>query len=505
MNKNLIIPGLVAASLNSFSYGSNVPNEHQESHKGKQPNIIFIYTDDMGYADLSCYGSQINRTPNLDQMAKDGIQFTNLYSASPLSSPSRAALLTGRYPNRMGIGGVFFPGSPSGLPTEEITMAKALRDAGYRTGIIGKWHLGSRDKYLPLQHGFDEYFGTPYSNDMVPNIFIEGNEFTNRITNQDSLTYIYTQRAREFISRNKEKPFFLYLAHNMPHVPLGASPAFKGKSPNGLYSDVIEELDWGVNEVLKELEKHGLDENTIVIFSSDNGPWLSEGPFGGKATPYFQGKNTNWEGGQKVPGIIRWKGKIKPNQVKTDVINMLDWFPTLVTLGGGQVPDDRIIDGENITQLLLGTGRKKNEDFIYLDQHSKLMGVRSGDWKILLPEDEKVGNYWEADVPAHDTILINLKKDIAEQVDLKDTHRKEFGMMKEKLAKAKESMKNCPPSQFLFEVRTMIIQNMQHNGNILRANGKGIEPKSEAGQAEIEAIKGGQKQGQYMMKKKYPF
>lgn len=464
-NTCLLTSGMMLGALSLYAQASD------------QPNIIFIYADDLGYGDLGCYGSQVNRTPNLDRMAVEGIRFTDFYSASSISSPSRAGLMTGRHPIRMGIHAVFFPGSYTGMPQNEITMANALQDAGYYTGIVGKWHLGHMPEYRPLQRGFHEYFGIPYSNDMNPSIYMENNEAGNRMVNQDYITYHYTQRAVRFIEENQDRPFFLYLAHNMPHVSLGASPAFKGKSPHGLYSDVVEELDWGIGEVLNKLDELGLDENTIVIFSSDNGPWLTEGPHGGVATPLFQGKGTSWEGGQRVPAIIRWKKTIQPGQVHSDMACMLDWFPTLVKLAGGKVPADRIIDGEDISPVLLGTGKRPTQDFAYIE-YGKVLAYRSGDWKMIVPEEERKGNFWVADVPAHDTVLYNLKADIGEQTDVKDQHPEVLERLTKKMDAFKETLKDCPPPLFVMEWYTEMFTNQQRREVIEEAKRKGIEPKS---------------------------
>jgi len=413
--------------------------------QSKQPNIVFIFADDMGYSDLACYGSKVNRTPNLDQLAKDGIRFTDFYSASPHSSPSRAALLTGRYPVRMGINNVFFPESYTGIPETEITLPEVLQKQGYYTGIVGKWHLGHHRQFLPLQHGFNEYFGIPYSNDMTSVVYMRGNEVEKFRVNQDSITFTYTQEACRFLERNKNRPFFLYLPHTMPHVPLAASANFKGKSANGLYGDVIEELDWSTGEVLKKLKELGLDNNTIVVFSSDNGPWLTEGPMGGSALPLFQGKNTTWEGGQRVPTIIRWKNRIAKGQVNNEVASMIDWFPTFLRLTGGKIPTDRMIDGKDISPVLFGAGKRENHDFAFI-HYGNLEGFRSEEWKIKFPEPLRKGNFWVADVPAHDTILFNLKTDIAETTDVKEQYPEVYRKIVGKANAFKETLKDCPPS-----------------------------------------------------------
>ena len=464
-NTMLLVSGLLAVSAGNNTMAQN------------KPNIIFIYADDLGYGDLGCYGSKVNRTPNLDQLAKEGMRFTDFYSAASLSSPSRAALLTGRYPVRMGINGVFFPGSFTGIPKEEITLGEALQQQGYYTGIVGKWHLGHHLPHCPLQNGFNEYFGIPYSNDMAPCLYMRGNTAESRVVNQDSITINYTNEAIQFIEKNKNSTFFLYLAHSMPHVPLGASPNFKGRSSNGLYGDVIEELDWSVGEIIKKLEELRIDENTIIIFSSDNGPWIAQGPLGGVATPFFQGKASNWEGGFKVPAIIRWKDHIPEEQESHELAAMTDWFPTLVKLSGGEIPNDRIIDGKSLLPVLFNKGKRENQDFAYIE-YGNLTGFRSGDWKILLPEEFRKGNFWVEDVPAHDTVLFNLKNDIAERTDVKNKYPEIFNQLKNKLNSFKETLRDCPPSLFLMEWQTDNTAWKQREESIRNARKKGIQPKS---------------------------
>ena len=451
-----------------------------EKSDDSQPNIIFIYADDLGYGDLGCYGSPVNRTPNLDRLAKDGIRFTDFYSAAANSSPSRAALLTGRYPIRMGINDVFHPPSFTGIPASEIKMSEVLRDQGYRTGIIGKWHLGHMHQFLPLQNGFDEYFGIPYSNDMASCFYLRGNEVESFSVNQDSITYNYTQEALRFIENHKDRPFFLYIPHNMPHVPIAASANFRGKSANGLYGDTIEELDWSVGEILKKLDELGLDKNTIVVFSSDNGPWLTEGPNGGVAVPLFQGKNTCWEGGQRVPTIIRWKDKIRGGQVINDLAAMIDWFPTFVKLAGGTVPTDRIIDGCDLAPVLFGDGKRENNDFAYI-HFRRFQGFRSGDWKIKLPAAMQRGNFWVEDVPAHDTLFFNLRNDISETINIKDEYPNEYQATLARMNAFMRTLDDCPPPIILTENRATLLNSRQRMDAINEAREKGIKPKSESG------------------------
>jgi len=465
MKKNTI---LVSGLLSAIGLGAAAQSK---------PNIIFIYADDLGYGDLGCYGSKLNRTPHLDQMAKDGIRFTDFYSAAPFSTPSRAALLTGRYPIRMGLNHVLFPESFTGIPASEVKISEVLQQQGYRTAIVGKWHLGHMYPFLPLQNGFDEYFGIPYSNDMRSVVYLRGNEVEQFHVNQDSITYIYTKESLRFIEDNKDRPFFLYLAHNMPHIPLAASAQFIGQSANGLYGDVIEELDWSVGEILKKLDELGLDKNTIVVFSSDNGPWLTEGPMGGVSTPLFQGKGTTWDGGQRVPTIIRWKDSIKGGQVNSDVAAMIDWFPTFVTITGGTLPADRLIDGCDITPVLFATGKRAHHDFAYLNE-GKLCAFRSGDWKILLPENIRRGNFWIEDVPAHDTVFFNLRNDIDEKIDVKNQYPEAYKSTLAKLNDFAQTIKDAPPSKVVTEGRGPQLVNQQRTEAITNAKSNGIDSKS---------------------------
>ncbi len=257
--------------------------DSRAQNPGAKPNIVFIFADDLGYGDLGCYGNKMIKTPNLDRMAAQGMKFTDFYSASPVCSPSRAALMTGRYPIRMGINTVFFPESHTGIDASEVTIPEMLKGQGYTTACVGKWHLGHQPEFLPTRHGFDYYFGIPYSNDMVPTPYLRNGQEVVAKVNQDSTTIRYTQEALGFIEKNKNAPFFLYLPHSMPHIPIYASPAFKDKSKGGLYGDVVEELDWSVGQVLKKLKELKLEENTLVVFSSDNGPWLVKGADAGTA------------------------------------------------------------------------------------------------------------------------------------------------------------------------------------------------------------------------------
>lgn len=369
----------------------------------EKPNLIIIYADDMGYGDLGCYGHPTIRTPNLDRMAAEGMRFTQFYSAAEVCTPSRAALLTGRYPVRSGMAHyqyrVLRNNSAGGLPKEEVTLPELLKERGYATGMVGKWHLGHLPEHLPPHHGFDFYFGLPFSNDMMPapdappgrdKFYAEKNEYwrtplirgTNIIEaqpDQRQLTRRYTEEAVKFIRAKKRAPFFLYFAHTFPHVPLFASQAFHGRSPAGLYGDVIEELDWSVGQVLEALRAEKLDRKTLVFFSSDNGPWLIFNHHGGSAGPLREGKGSTWEGGMRVPGIAWWPGKIPAGVVQREVATTMDLFPTAVKLAGAKLPNVPL-DGVDISPLLFNTGKIERDAFFYY-RGEQLYAARLGPWK----------------------------------------------------------------------------------------------------------------------------
>ena len=343
----------------------------------RPPNIVFILCDDLGFGDLGCYGSRI-RTPNLDHMAAEGIHFTNFCSADPVCSPSRAALLTGRYPTRVGVPRVLFPQDTGGLALDETTLANALKAAGYSTMCIGKWHLGRPERYLPTSRGFDAYFGIPYSNDMTPRVLMRDNLVLEETAPLDSLTQRYTAEAAQFIDRSKAGPFFLYMPHTFPHIPLGASARFRGKSPEGLYGDVVEEVDWSAGEVLSALKRNGLDRNTLVMFSSDNGPWYQGSP--GKLRGR---KNTTYEGGVREPFIARWPGSIPAGRTCHALASMMDVFPTVARLCGAGLPS-KPLDGIDIWPLLHGDKESiERAPLLYFDNWD-LQCARSMNWKLHL-------------------------------------------------------------------------------------------------------------------------
>jgi len=339
------------------------------------PNIIFIYADDLGYGDLGCYGSNL-RTPNLDRMASEGMRFTQFYSANPVCSPSRAALLTGRYPTRVGVPRVLFPTDSTGLPDSETTLAQVLKQRSYKTMCIGKWHLGHLPQFLPTRRGFDEYFGIPYSNDMKPRPLLHNTETLEEPARLETLTLRYTEQAVKFIERSQGGPFFLYMPHTFPHIPLAASERFRGKSNAGLYGDVIEELDWSVGQVLDALKKHNLDSNTLVMFSSDNGPWYqgSPGRLRGR-------KGSTYEGGVREPFLARFPGRIPKGLVSKAVAGTVDILPTVARLCDAPLPS-KPLDGIDIWPLL--TGRKQQlerEALLYFD-NIYLQCARWGKWKL---------------------------------------------------------------------------------------------------------------------------
>lgn len=420
-----------------------VPNAY--TRDTDQPNIVFIYTDDMGYSDLSCYGQTKWTTPNLDRLAEEGVRFTDAYSASPISSPSRAGLLTGRYPARMGIQGVFYTDSYTGIPQEELLISELLKDSGYATGIIGKWHLGNRDRFLPLQNGFDEYFGIPYSNDMSAQVYLRGNEVEEFHVDMKQMTKRYTEEAKDFIKRHKDTPFFLYFAHNMTHVPIFCSDEFNGKSGAGIYGDAVLEVDWSVGEVMDELKQQNIIDNTLVIFASDNGPWLQEGPLGGEAYPFREGKTTGFEGGVRVPTIAYWKDKISP-LVNTDIMCTLDWYPTLAHICGATIPDSVRLDGYDLSDVLFRNGKRASDMYAYFRNNKDVTGLRIGDWKISLPQERIKGNFWRPSTEAHDTLLFNLRSDPGETTNLFYKEPEKAAEMAEALAKYAAEFGDIPPA-----------------------------------------------------------
>jgi arylsulfatase A-like enzyme len=437
----IVIPLSILILISAFSF----------KNKDKTPNIVLIFMDDLGYGDLSAYGATGYRTPNLDGMATEGIRFTHFLAAQAVCSASRSALLTGCYPNRIGFSGALFPNAKVGISADEMTLAELLKQKNYATAIFGKWHLGDNKQFLPLQHGFDEYFGIPYSNDMWPVWFdgkpatpeqknkyqfptlplIEGNEKVEEIKTLDAqglLTKRYTERAVNFIKKNKNKPFFLYVPHSMPHVPINASPAFKGKSKQGLYGDVMMEIDWSVGEILKTLKESGLDKNTLVIFTSDNGPWLNFGNHAGSSGGLREGKGVSFEGGVRVPCIMRWKGTVPEGLVCNQLASTIDILPTVAAICDVKLPKNPI-DGFNLQPILRGDMESQpRKYFYYYYRKNDLQAVRRDHWKLVLPHK---GRSYVGQLPGNDGFpgsapedfpypqgLYDLRRDPAEAYDV---------------------------------------------------------------------------------------
>lgn len=402
----------------------------QNAKQIRPPNVIIILADDLGYGDLSCYGHPTIRTPNLDKMAAEGMRFTQFYVAANVCSPSRAALLTGRLPVRSGMAGekrvVLFPNSSGGLPPEETTIAEALKTKGYATGIIGKWHLGHLPQYAPDKHGFDYFFGLPYSNDMLhtrnktypPLPVYKNGAVIEENPDQTQLTKRYTEEAVAFIRNHKQRPFFLYYANNFPHEPLYTSGDFKGKSKRGLYGDVVAELDWSVGQLLKTLKEQKLDKNTLVFFTSDNGPSILQihRESGGSAGLLYQGKKTTYEGGMRVPAIAWWPGTVPTNNSSEAIISVMDLFPTVLHLANAKLPEDKVLDGQDIYPVL--TGKKEAENrIIYYYNRSDLFAIRKGSWKahFVIKSSESRN---EAGIKQDPLLLYNLDIDPSERFNV---------------------------------------------------------------------------------------
>ncbi|WP_344978571.1 sulfatase [Compostibacter hankyongensis] len=435
------------------------------------PNIIVIFMDDMGYGDVDAYAGTGYTTPNIDRLAAEGMRFTNFYAGEAVCSASRAAILTGCYPNRIGIHGALFPNSKIGLNNKEETVAEVLKKAGYTTGAIGKWHVGDAYKFLPLQNGFDEFFGLPYSNDMWPMSYkgrpldtadprskrpllplIEGNRtirYIRTLQDQNMLTTWYTERAVSFIHQHKSQPFFLYLAHSMVHTPLGVSDKFRGKSKQGIFGDVMMEVDWSVGQVMKALKDNGLEQNTLVVFTSDNGPWLNFGDYAGTTGGLREGKGTSWEGGQREPCIMRWPGVIPPGTVCNKLAGTIDLLPTFARITGAPLPQQKI-DGVNILALLKGDPSANPRDHLYYYYNENdLEAVRQGQWKLVFPHRYRS---YEGVLPRNDGLpgpyskgstglaLYDLRRDPGERYDVKKQHPEVVKRLQALAEKAREDL-----------------------------------------------------------------
>jgi arylsulfatase A-like enzyme len=444
--------GLVAAAGSRIeALGGSIGARPQTAPAPRPPNIVLVFTDDQGYGDLGCYGSKDIDTPYIDRIAAEGIRFTDFYASQAVCSSSRASLLTGCYSERVGIVGALGPSARIGLGPDEETIADLLKKRGYATAIFGKWHLGHHRPFLPLQHGFDEYLGLPYSNDMWPMSYdgkplaagqksaypplplIQGNDPIGEIRtlrDQDKLTTLYTEAALGFIDRNKDRPFFLYVPHSMPHTPLGVSEKFRGKSRQGPYGDVIQEIDGSVGQILDRLRRHGLEKDTWIIFASDNGPWLNFGKSAGSAGPLREGKGTMFEGGPRVPCVMRWPGRLPAGRVVSNIATTMDLLPSIVAASGAPRPKNRI-DGVDLRPLLEGRpGANPRDHFYYYYVHG-LRAVRQGPWKLIFPhktrsyvgvppgKDGLPGPYAELQTGLE---LYDLESDIGETKNVADAH-----------------------------------------------------------------------------------
>lgn len=409
----------------------------EKAETSNRPNFVIIFCDDLGYGDLGCYGNPTILTPNIDRMACEGLKMTQFYAGAAISTPSRSSLMTGRLPVRNGMygdrRGVLFPNSKAGMGQDEITIAKVLQQNGYATGCVGKWHLGAFSPYLPTDHGFDSYFGIPYSNDMSPaqnkgraaqayppTPLIQGNQKIEDEPDQGELTRRYTEQATKFIGEHKNEPFFLYFAHTFPHIPLYTNARFEGSSKRGLYGDVVQEIDWSVGEVLKALRENGLEENTFVIFTSDNGPWLTMLEHGGSAGPLKDGKGTWWEGGFRVPAIVRMPGKVAP-AINDEIMASMDLFPTFLSMAGINLPKDVVLDGVNQSAMLFEEKTSARDEVFYW-WGSELMAVRKGPWKYYFKTiQDQYLRTMKIEVP-EEPLLYNIQTDISEKFNKAKEH-----------------------------------------------------------------------------------
>lgn len=438
----------------------------------KRPNVVLIFADDFGYGDLACYGNKLNRTPNFDQMAKEGVRLTDFYVGSSVSSPSRSALMTGSYPKRVSMHvnadpiplmgksrQVLFPISMKGLNPSEYTIAELMKENGYQTACIGKWHLGDQLAFLPTRQGFDYFFGLPYSHDMgksyCPLPLMEQEEVIDAPVGTDSLTIKLTVKAQDFIVRNKKKPFFLYLPHCMTHRPLDASPRFKGKSANGIYGDAVEELDWSIGEILKTLKEQGLDKNTLVIFASDNGAARGAG---GTNLPLRDWKASTYEGGFRVPCIIRYPGIIPENQTCTEIVTSMDMLPTIASFCRIKYKPQNKIDGIDISKIIEGKKKFEGDRIFYYFQRNQLQAIRCGKWKYHLALKQRIVTANSEKKLPSEAQLYDLSTDISEKQNVLSQHPSIEKKMKMLIEEARKDLgdwkyegENVRPAGFIDE------------------------------------------------------
>jgi len=408
---------------------------HAAEKISNKPNVIVILADDLGYDDVGCYWTPDNRpgfekiqTPNIDRLAAEGARFTDYYAPSSVCSPSRAALMTGCYPVRVGIPGIFFPASPTGLNPDEVTLAEVLKGRGYATACVGKWHLGHLAPFTPRQHGFDAFYGMMFPNDMKPFVLHRDETVVEPKPDQKTLNEQFTEEAVKFVRAKRDQPFFLYLAYSAPHIPLHVSDRFRGKSARGLYGDVVECMDWGVGEVLKALDETGLADRTLVIFTSDNGP-DTRGPYDkrGQAFPLRAAKATTREGGVRVPCVMRWPGRIPAGLVCREIASAMDVLPTVAAIAGAQPPQDRIIDGKDILPLMTKPGAPSPHDAFFYYYGEKLEAVRSANWKLVFPRTAMDDTPYERKPGAAKGALLpealyDLTADVGETTDVIGKH-----------------------------------------------------------------------------------
>jgi len=398
---------------------------NSQPDSAKRPNIVLINCDDLGYGDIGCYGSPCNDTPHVDRMAREGVRFSNFYMVSSVCSASRAGMLTGSYPPRVGIDWVLFPGDSCGLNPSEITIARLLKDAGYRTKLVGKWHCGDQPEFLPTNHGFDEYFGIPYSNDMgmqakkdgsrnanPPLPLLRGDRVVQEQPDQAAITERYVDECLQFMDHDGDEPFFLYLAHLYVHTPLFIADQFMAGSKNGKYGGAVAAIDWATGAIMDALRERGLDQNTLVIFTSDNG-----GTRRARNAPLRGTKGTCWEGGQRVPCIMRWPGMIEPGRETSGIAASIDLYSTLAKLGGGDVPTDRAVDGVDISAVILKGEESPRDTFIY-HSFNHLQAVRKGPWKLFTCRKGFPKSEIEADLKE----LYNLDDDVGETTNVYEQH-----------------------------------------------------------------------------------
>ncbi len=474
----LRLAGRAAAGGLAAAAGGLPQTMAAERPSGRPPNIVIVFTDDQGYQDLGCFGSPDIETPNIDRMRREGMKFTDFYVTQPVCSASRAGLLTGCYSNRVGIMGALGPRSKHGIADREMTLAEVVKQKGYATACYGKWHLGHHPQFLPTNHGFDDYFGLPYSNDMWPYHpkvmhlpmekrlkrwphlpLIEGTEVVNpKVGHEEQrmLTTWYAERATAFIEEHKEEPFLLYLAHSMPHVPLYVSEKFKGKSEAGLYGDVIMEIDWSVGQVLKTLETHGLERDTLVMFTSDNGPWLAYGEHAGSALPLREGKGTTFDGAVREPTVMWWPGKIPAGEVCREPVMTIDVLPTVARLVGAELPEHPI-DGEDIWPLMAGeAGARSPHEALYFYWRRHLQAVRSGKWKLHFPHGYRTlkgrpggkgGKPVRYSRGKIGLALFDLENDISESENVAEEHPEVVARLKALADRAREELGDSATQQ----------------------------------------------------------